>query len=305
MNNPNLSQTTNTVFMVLPVNFSYNEETAKNNEFQIKDESSDTQKLALQESNAFIKELKDNKVNVISVKDTLNPHTPDSVFPNNWFSTHEDGTLVLYPMFALNRRQERKPEFINAIKENFKTKRIIDLIHYEDKNLFLEGTGSMVIDRINKIIYAAKSPRTSELVLDDLCNKLGYKKIMFDSYSKNNMPIYHTNVMMSIGIDFAIVCLESIKDKQEQNEVVSSLKNTNKTIVEITYEQLEKFAGNMLEIKNTDNERILVMSDTAYKSLNQEQITFLKSKCKIIAPKIPCIEKNGGGSARCMMAEIF
>lgn len=298
-------QTTNTVFMVLPIDFSFNTETSVNNTFQNNVSLSNTQEKALSETLSYINLLKENNINILCVSDTLTPHTPDSVFPNNWFMTLNGGKFVLFPMFAKNRRNERKIEFLNIIKQNFIIKDELDLTSYELENKFLEGTGSMVVDRINKIVYASLSSRTNEEVLNKFCETFGYKKIVFSSYDRNNNLIYHTNVMMSIGTDYAIVCLDSIKDKNERKKVKASLKETNKEIIDINYDQLDHFLANSLELVNTNNERILVMSTTAYSTLKSEQLNILKSKCKIITPDIPTIEKIGGGSARCMIAEIF
>ena len=225
------SQTTDTVLMVRPVAFDYNEETAVNNAFQEEDNQSDTAEQARKESDAYIKLLKDNGINVVAVEDTKKPHTPDSVFPNNWFSTHDDGTLVLYPMFAENRRLERKPAALDAIEASFNERRTVDLTHYEEEGLFLEGTGSMVLDRVNKIVYACESPRTNKTVLEDFCKQLGYTPVLFKAAGDDGTEIYHTNVMMHVGTEVAVVCLESIRDEAQRSEVKESLENTGKTIV--------------------------------------------------------------------------
>ena len=299
------SQTTDTVLMVSPVAFDYNEETAVNNAFQEEDGQSNTAEKARKESDAYVKLLKDNGINVITVEDTKKPHTPDSVFPNNWFSTHDDGTLVLYPMFAENRRLERKPAALEAIDANFDKKRTVDLTHYEEDGLFLEGTGSLVLDRVNKIAYACESPRTNKTVLDDFCKQLGYTPILFKAADADGMEIYHTNVMMHVGTEVAVVCLESIPDDAQRDAVRESLESSGKTIMEISFDQMNHFAGNMLELHNKDGEPCLIMSLTAYESLTKDQIEFLGSKMTLITPDLDCIEQNGGGSARCMIAEIF
>jgi len=298
-------QTTNKVFMVIPTHFSFNDETACNNEFQKKSDSLDTNKIAKEESIRFINLLKEAGIEVIAVEDTMDPITPDSVFPNNWFSTHDDGTFVLYPMFAKNRREERKDNFIQNIKQNFPIKKTIDLSFYENQNEFLEGTGSMVLDRENKIIYACSSPRTSKIVLDDLAKQLGYQVVLFSAYGKTHQQIYHTNVMMSIGTQYACVCLESITDKNEKMDLLASLEKTNKHIIDITLDQLEHFCGNILELKGKNYEPILVMSDTAYHAFTLPQLAYFEQYYKIIHPVISCIEENGGGSARCMLGELF
>ena len=300
-------QTTDTVLMVSPVAFDYNEETAVNNAFQEEgDESENTiSKTARKESDAYVQMLRDNGITVITVEDTKEPHTPDSVFPNNWFSTHDDGTLVLYPMFAENRRQERKPAALEAIEENFNEERTVDLTHYEDEGLFLEGTGSMVLDRVNKIAYACESPRTNRTVLEDFCNQLGYSPVLFKAVDAEGTEIYHTNVMMHVGLEVAVVCLDAIQDPDQRAEVKKSIEDSGKTIVEISFDQMNHFAGNMLELRNRDGDPCLIMSLTAYESLTKEQIDYLESRMTLITPDLDCIEQNGGGSARCMLAEIF
>ena len=298
-------QTTDTVLMVSPVAFDYNEETAVNNAFQEEDDVGNTAELARRESDAYVELLRDNGINVVTVEDTEEPHTPDSVFPNNWFSTHDDGTLVLYPMFAENRRLERKPAALEAIEGNFKATRTVDLTGYEEEGLFLEGTGSMVLDRVNKIAYACESPRTNKAVLEDFCEQMGYSPVLFKAVDAGGEEIYHTNVMMHVGTDVAVVCLDSIRDPEQRAKVEDSLQGTGKTIVDISLDQMGHFAGNMLELRNKDGEPCLVMSLTAYESLTDEQIEFLESKMTLITPDLDCIEQNGGGSARCMVAEIF
>ena len=299
------SQITSNVFMIEPVCFEYNKQTAENNPFQKEGFEIGAQEKALIEFNNFLKILKDNNVNVVVAKDTPTPKTPDSIFPNNWFSTHEGGILVLYPMFAQNRRDERKQIFIDEIKKNINCKSIIDLTVWENKGKFLEGTGSMVLDRVNKIAYACKSPRTCEEVFNDFCSKLGFSPILFNAVDKNKTMIYHTNVLMCIGSTFAILCDDSIPDEKEKAMVIESLEKSGKRIIKISLEQLKNYAGNMLEIKNKDGKRLLVMSQTALDSLNNEQKEYLEKECKILHPKIECIEVNGGGSARCMLAELF
>lgn len=298
-------QTTDTVLMVRPVAFGFNEETAVNNAFQKEGKEADIPALARKESDAYIELLEENGIHVIAVEDTKEPHTPDSVFPNNWFSTHDDGTLVLYPMFAENRRLERKPAVLEAIRENFDMERTVDLTHYEEEGMFLEGTGSMVLDRVNKIAYACISPRTNETVLEDFCDQLGFSPVVFHAVDANGVQIYHTNVLMNVGSEIAVVCMESIADPEERAKVRESLEHTGKTIVEITFDQMNHFAGNMLEVQNENGEPCLIMSLTAYNNLTDEQIAILESKMKLITPALDCIEENGGGSARCMLAEIY
>lgn len=299
-------QTTSTVFMVKPVRFGFNPQTAQSNAFQKKEGYGiQVQEAALREFLAYATLLRANGISIALAEDTQEPRTPDSIFPNNWFSTHEDGTLVLYPMAAPNRREERKGHFLEIIKKNFKVTRTVDLTHYEEEGLFLEGTGSMILDRENKIVYACRSPRTDMKVLDDFCTQLGYTPVTFESVDRNGQQIYHTNVMMCVGTAYAIVCLESIADTQERKNVVTSLEKSGKKIIEITFDQVNKFAGNMLELRNGEGKKFLVMSATARKSLTSEQNRELSKTYRLLSPQLETIETNGGGSARCMLAEIF
>lgn len=299
-------QTTSTVFMVKPVRFGFNPQTAQSNAFQKKEGYGiQVQEAALREFLAYATLLRANGISIALAEDTQEPRTPDSIFPNNWFSTHEDGTLVLYPMAAPNRREERKGHFLEIIKKNFKVTRTVDLTHYEEEGLFLEGTGSMILDRENKIVYACRSPRTDMKVLDDFCTQLGYSPVTFESVDRNGQQIYHTNVMMCVGTAYAIVCLESIADPQERQNVVTSLEKSGKKIIEISFDQVNKFAGNMLELRNGEGKKFLVMSATARKSLTSEQNRELSKTYRLLSPQLETIETNGGGSARCMLAEIF
>ena len=298
-------QTTDTVLMVSPVAFGYNEETAVNNAFQEEGDENNIPQKARKESDNYVQLLKDNGINVIAVEDTKKPHTPDSVFPNNWFSTHEDGTLVLYPMLAPNRRAERDPKTITTIMEAAGIKRILDLSEWEDKGKFLEGTGSMVLDRKSKVAYACRSPRTSEAVLDEFCRKLGYRPVVFDALDKNGNPVYHTNVVMSVGERFAVVCKEVIISPPELSEVEASLTAAGKEIIWITSDQMCHFAGNILEVKNIRDEHFIVMSQTAKDSFTSSQLAKLDSYGTVLPVSIPNIESIGGGSARCMMAEVL
>lgn len=299
-------QTTSTVFMVKPARFGFNPQTAESNAFQKKDGfGRAVQESALREFLAYATLLRANGVNIALAEDTLEPRTPDSIFPNNWFTTHEDGTLVLYPMAAPNRREERKEHFLQIIKKSFKVTRTVDLTHYEDQGLFLEGTGSMILDRENKIVYACRSPRTCEKVLDDFCKELGYTPVLFEAVDSNGQQIYHTNVMMAVGTTYAIVCLDSIADISEREKVVASLEKTGKKILGISLEQMGQFAGNMLELQSNEGKKLLVMSATARKSLTPEQNRELSKTYRLLSPQLETIETNGGGSARCMLAEIF
>jgi hypothetical protein len=298
-------QTTNKILMIRPVNFSFNAETAVNNAFQTNAAGVDTHQKALGEFNDFVSLLRDNGVEVLVIDDTPEPYTPDSVFPNNWLSLHHDGTLVLYPMFATNRRLERKQGVLDQLKQRFSIKRTIDLSPHESGNLFLEGTGSMVLDHDARIAYACKSPRTDLGLLAKFGEALDYRPVAFSSFDQNNQPVYHTNVMMCVADKYVVVCLDSITDSSERDIVEESIKRSGKEIVSISLAQMNRFAGNMLQVHNRNNEKLLVMSTQAYSSLTGEQRTKLASFNRIIHSPLASIETNGGGSARCMMAEIY
>lgn len=299
-----MEQNAHQLLMIRPVNFGFNAETAVNNAFQ-KNIAGNIQQKALQEFDAFVDVLRNNKVDVTVIEDTTDPSTPDSIFPNNWISFHEDGRLFLYPMFAPNRRQERKAHVLDAIKSRFAVSEVVDLGKYEAENIFLEGTGSMVLDRENRIAYACLSPRTDEKLLNEFCRLLGYSPVTFTSTDGEGTAIYHTNVMLCIAKTFAVICLASIPDAEERKTVVSSLQDTNKEIVDITLDQLNHFAGNMLQVRDVTGDLLLVMSTQAYTSLTTLQIEALEKHNRIIHSSLDTIETAGGGSARCMMAEVF
>lgn len=291
--------------MIRPVNFGFNEQTAGSNAFQNRDADQQiVQDKALTEFDGFVKTLKENGVDVIVVDDTPQPHTPDSIFPNNWVSFHADGQIFLYPMQAENRRLERREDIISNLEDHFKVNHIIDLSRFEAENKFLEGTGSMVLDRKNKIAYACLSPRTNKEILDLFCEQAGYQAISFDAVDEHGKAIYHTNVLMCIGSGFAVICADSIPNPHEKVEIQESLKSTHKEVVTITFDQMSQFAGNMLEVKNKTGENLIVMSKNAYDALREEQKNTLKKYGKLIYADINTIETNGGGSARCMMAEV-
>lgn len=291
--------------MIEPVNFGYNSETAVNNSFQKKSSDTGVQENALKEFKNFVSLLLQNKVHVHVVKDSASPVTPDSLFPNNWISFHDDGSVFLYPMFAQNRREERKQTVIDYIKNSFQVTAIHNLSSFEEEQIFLEGTGSMVLDRKNKIAYAALSPRTNVIVFNKFCSTTKFKPVTFTSRWTDGSPIYHTNVMMCVAETFVVICLESISDQDEKDTLLENFKNTGKEVIEISYEQLGHFAGNMLQIKNMDGEMLLVMSTQAYQSLTEDQISRLLHFNRILHSPLDTIETSGGGSARCMMAEIY
>ena len=298
-------QSTSTILMIRPVNFVFNEQTAGSNAFQNRNaEQQRVQDNALQEFDRFVNILRENGVEVIVIDDTAEPHTPDSIFPNNWVSFHNDGAVFLYPMMAENRRLERREDIIMQLEDKFKVKHVIDLSHFEHENKFLEGTGSMVLDRENKIAYACLSPRTDKEVLEKFCKDSGYKSVLFHAVDQNGMDIYHTNVLMCVGSSYVVICLDSIKNEAEKQSVINSFQSTQKQIVAISFEQMNHFAGNMLEVQNKHGESLLVMSKSAWDSLNYEQKSILSSFSKPVYSDISTIENNGGGSARCMMAEV-
>ncbi|SDD01242.1 hypothetical protein SAMN04488104_10128 [Algoriphagus faecimaris] len=304
-------QTTSHILMVRPANFGFNPETAENNFYQKTDSRThaEIQELVLREFDGFVALLRDQGVNVIVVDDTSDPVKTDAVFPNNWFSTHPDGKLILYPMYSPNRRLERRKDLIEQLMGlGFSVNEIIDLSFFEEDEQFLEGTGSMVMDHDQKLIFAGYSLRTHPVPLKYLADLLAYELIGFDAQQEIEgewTPIYHTNVMMHIGRDLAVVCLESIRKSAERRQVQEALSKAGKKVIPITAKQKFNFAGNMLEVSNDGGEKFTVMSQTAYDSLNVGQIQQIEKYTTIISPQIPTIEKLGGGSARCMMAEIF
>ena len=302
-------QTASTVLMVEPIAFSYNAQTAENNYFQVEQKDADIQTKALEEFNNFADKLKSKGINVISVKDTLEPHSPDSIFPNNWVSFHNDGKVVLYPMFAPNRRVERRADILEILKDNgFEITEIDDLSHFEDQEKFLEGTGSMIFDHDHKIAYGSVSLRLDEELFRQFCTKFGFRPVVFHSYQNaggERLPIYHTNVMMCVADKFVVICLECIDDELEREKVQEVIKSTQKEIIEISEDQMQQFAGNMLQVQNEAGEKFLVMSESAYRSLTAEQISAIEKYCEIIYSDLNTIETNGGGSARCMLAEVF
>ncbi|RFM26483.1 citrulline utilization hydrolase CtlX [Deminuibacter soli] len=298
-------QTTQHILMIRPVQFTYNAQTAVNNAFQVEGAQADAQQKALGEFDRMVTLLRDNGVQVTVIDDTPEPHTPDSLFPNNWLSFHPGGTMVLYPMFAPNRRLERSEAIINRMKQEQGIANVIDLSGFEKEQRFLEGTGSMVLDRDQGIAYACLSPRTDKKVLQEFAKKLKYEPVIFHATDKNNKPIYHTNVMMCVADHYVVICLESIRDVAERSDVIATINGTEKEAVLITLDQMNHFAGNMLQVLGKDGEPLLVMSTQAYQSLTEDQLKTLENYNRIIHSDLHTIETNGGGSARCMMAEVF
>lgn len=303
-------QITNTVLMIRPVRFRMNEQTAVNNYFQEKIDTENQQinHQAQQEFDTFVQKLRLVGVKVIVVDDIYEQNTPDSVFPNNWISFHQNGNVALYPMFAENRRRERREDILDKIEaEGFLIENVYDYTSAEQENIFLEGTGVMVLDRINRKAYCALSPRADEDLFIEFCEDFEYTPIIFHAYQQvddKQALIYHTNVMMAVGDTFAVICADSITDKKERKNVLAHLKDDKKDIIYITTQQMEHFAGNMLQVQG-DNSTYLVMSDAAYQSLTPAQINQLEQHTKILHTNLTTIETCGGGSARCMLAEVF
>lgn len=297
--------------MIEPVDFRFNTQTAVNNYFQTKPEDdSSAQEKALKEFKDMVSKLREHGVNVIVLQDTLEPHTPDSIFPNNWISFHENKTIALYPMFAKNRRVERREEDVLALLEEkgFEADEIMDYSSAEDDNIFLEGTGSIILDRVNKIAYACISPRTDEELFYEFCEDFEYEPVLFEANQTVNderKQIYHTNVMMCVGDEYAVIALSTIDDETEKKFVINKLKESGKEIIDITEDQMHQFAGNMLQVGGIGSSKYLVMSENAYNSLNKHQINQIEKFNPIIKVDINTIETLGGGSARCMMAEVF
>ncbi len=298
-------QITSHLLMIKPVNFGFNQETSVNNAFQRSTGDEDVQAKALKEFEDLVQLLSGNNIDVTVVDDTPFPYTPDSIFPNNWISFHESKTICLYPMFALNRRHERKPRLIETLKAKFNLSTVVDFTHHEKHNRFLEGTGSMVLDRAYKIAYACLSPRTDIDVLDEFCRSMKYLPVVFEAFDKNGKAIYHTNVMMCVADRYVVVCLESITDPEQREALVSAIHMSAKKIIPITIEQMNHFAGNMLQVQNRKGEKFLIMSSQAYRSLSPQQIRELTKYNAILHSPLDTIEAQGGGSARCMIAEVF
>lgn len=296
-------QTTNNILLIRPANFGFNEETRASNVFQkvMNEDAAVIRRKAAVEFETFVKTLRSHDVNVFVFDDTPSPKKTDSVFPNNWVTFHADGTVVLYPMLSANRRLERRSDIIESIKDKFDITNIVDLSAFENEDRFLEGTGSIVFDHVNNIAYAALSPRTDKEIFLTLCEKLNYSPVTFTAYDRDGAEIYHTNVMMCIGEQFAIVCLDSITKETERRRVAESLYSTGHLIIDITFDQMNSFAGNMLVVKDD----LLVMSQSAFVSLTNTQKLTLEKYCKLLPLAIQTIETVGGGSARCMIAEIF
>lgn len=306
-----MQQTTNTILMIRPISFRMNEQTAVNNYFQedLDIKNAEINAKAQAEFDAFVNKLRAVGVNVIVEQDDKKMDTPDSVFPNNWVSFHENGNIAIYPMFAENRRKERREEvFLRLEEEGFLIETIFDYTSAEDDNVFLEGTGSLLLDRVNGKAYCALSPRADEDLFIEFCEDFDYFPVVFtanQTVDGERLPIYHTNVMMCLAENFAVICLDSIDDKKERKHVLHHLKEAGKEVIAITEAQMHQFAGNMLQVRGNNNKRYLVMSKAAHHSLTKEQVTKIEKHCDILSSDLETIETCGGGSARCMMAEVF
>ncbi|MFV5702430.1 citrulline utilization hydrolase CtlX [Flavobacterium sp. XS2P12] len=307
-----MKQTTNSILMIRPVAFRMNEQTAVNNYYQKVIEGllpATVNAKAQQEFDAFVEKLRAVGVDVTVVDDTSNPDTPDSIFPNNWVSFHENGDVALYPMFAENRREERREDILDILEDKgFVISNIMDYTSAEEDGFFLEGTGSLVLDRANSKAYCALSPRADEELFIEFCEDFDYAPVIFEAFQtvdSERKLIYHTNVMMCLGETFAVICSDCIDDKKERKMVLDNLKENGKEIILITEAQMNNFVGNMLEVRGANEKRYLVMSAAAHQSLTPKQIEQLEKHAEILSSSLDTIEACGGGSARCMMAEIF
>lgn len=301
-------QITDTIMMVRPMNFGFNAETAKSNAFQTNSANENKQsiaKSAIEEFDNFVLKLKELGIKVIVMHETHQDASPDSIFPNNWISFHSNGTLITYPMLSPVRRTERREDFIDSIALQHDIKNRYSFEFYEEENKFLEGTGSMLLDRENKIVYACLSPRTNIFILDKFCLLMGYQLVSFTAVDKKGKEIYHTNVIMAIGEEYAVLCTECIKDEEQQAKVLKSLHRTDKKVIDITLDQVYHFAGNMLQVRGREGKPYLILSQQAYDCLTETQKAELSSFNTLVPIPIPTIEKFGGGSVRCMMAEVF
>ena len=302
------SQIASSVLMIRPARFESNPLTADSNRFQGRTSATPAEQhaAALEEFDGLVQKLREQEIEVIVVDDTAEPHTPDSIFPNNWVSFHADGRVVLYPMEASNRRTERRLDIVESLgsEHDFHVSEIIDLSHHESNGQYLEGTGSMVLDRVNRIAYACPSTRTQLDVLGDFAQRMDYDVVAFDAVDREGVPIYHTNVLMNIGETVAVICSEAIARDDQREAVLERLRDTGHEIVTLNYDQLDAFAGNMLELRSTAGTRLIAMSQQALESLAESQLAVLQANGSILSTPIDTIEGSAGGSVRCMLAEI-
>ncbi|MFB9863987.1 citrulline utilization hydrolase CtlX [Rufibacter immobilis] len=298
------------VLLVRPARFGANPDTAASNPFQQEvptGTEAKVQQKALDEFNQFLLRLWAARIDALVLDDVEDPATPDAIFPNNWISFHQGGKVVLYPMFSPTRRLERHPDLLAQLQQEHQLPftHLIDLTHFENEGKFLEGTGSLVLDRQHRIAYACLSDRTHLEPLQEFCRQLDYRPVVFHAVDQKGLPIYHTNVMLSLGADFALVCLEAIPDEEEQGFLLEALIESGKEIIDLSLAQVKKMAGNMLQVRNKAGEPVLVMSEKAYKALRKDQFEVLNQLTKMVRSDLRTIEAHGGGSARCMLAEIF
>lgn len=301
-------ETASKILMIRPVKFEMNPQTCQSNAFQkVTNETAvEVHQKASEQFDNFVKQLRDNGVDVTVVNDTLEPHTPDSIFPNNWITFYENGTICLHSMENINRRAERKPHVLNVLSDKFIISKTVDMTTSEAKNQFLEGTGSVILDRKNKIAYCCLSSRTHRSEFENYCNVFNLKGISFDAVDENNLPIYHTNVMLSVADKYVIICMESIRDENQRLEMLKSFEQSSKCVILINMKQMNDFAGNVLQLQNgVTGEKFLVMSTRAYNCLEKDQIEKIYKFNKIVHANVDVIENNGGGGVRCMIAEIF
>lgn len=304
------TQNTSTILMIKPLNFGFNEETANSNHFQYASflvSDNDIKKKAIEEFDAFTLKLKNEGINTLIFEDQHNKKLPDAIFPNNWISFHQDGKVILYPMLSKKRREERREDIIDILSHKFRfhiTEKI-DFSPFENKDMYLEGTGSIVFDHINKIAYASISTRTNKDLFLEYCKKINYTPLVFHAFSTNGNSIYHTNVLLSVGENFAVICSDVIKNDEERVLVLSKLRSTKQYVIEITEEQMNHFCANILQLENIHKEKVIAMSSEAFNTFSEEQKSILLKNGKIIYSNLTTIENYGGGSARCMMAEIF
>lgn len=301
-----MKQTTNTVLLVSPATFGFNPETAESNVFQhhLDQDQSVTRYDAEREWEEVCRLLVKNKINVIAVMDTHTPIKPDALFPNNWITTHEDGKVIIYPLMAPNRRNEKRTDLIQQMQKKYLVTDVIDLSYFEKENKYLEGTGSMVLDRTNKIIYACLSARTHKEPLDHVGKILGYEVVAFHAFD-HHTPIYHTNVFMSVGTGWAAMCMDAVPNIKEREQLIASFKKTGKELIDLTKTQIDAFAGNILELQTLEGESKIIMSKTAHESLMPEQIDVFQKYGDILSSDVHTIEQVGGGGIRCLLAEIF
>jgi len=294
--------------MVRPAHFGFNEETVGSNSFQSKVDTlpvDEIKERAREEFDTFVHELREAGIEVIVVEDTPEPRNPDAVFPNNWISFHEEGMIVTYPMYASQRRKERREDVIRDLSARFGYTDRYQMEESEEDGVFLEGTGSMILDRVNRIAYACQSVRTDKGLLEAFAKKMNYEALAFTALDMGGDPIYHTNVMMALGETFVIICLDTVRDEEERQQLLDAFDRTNKQVIGISLEQMMAFAGNALQVKNKKGDTFLVMSEQAYRSLSPNQQEDIESHTGILFSPLKVIEKYGGGSARCMMAEVF